>query len=443
MFKYMPHTQADIDAMLKTIGVDSIDELFKDVPNHLKDIDLDIPPAHSELDLQKHFKLLAGMNKPLTPFMGAGAYDHYTPSIINHLINRQEFLTAYTPYQPEVSQGTLQYIFEYQSMITQLTGMEVSNASMYDGATATAEAMFMANAIRKKQSVILVSETINPNIYAVLKTYAEPQNITLKRIKADDGVTSLSDLKETMNEEVAGVIVQSPNVYGNIESYDGFSEVIKAHKGLFIINQDPSTLSHLKTPYDYGADIAVGEAQSLGVPLSYGGPYIGYMATLKKHMRKMPGRICGVTKDKDGKRAYVLTLQAREQHIRREKANSNICSNQSLMALFVTIYLSVMGKKGLYEAQQTSYNHAHYLHDMLLKLPQFEKAFDQPFFKEFTLKTNVDYDLLSGKLQKHGFLGPLDQGIFDENKKGLVTFAVTEKRSKEEMDTLIRILGGL
>ncbi len=444
MFKYMPHTQADIDAMLKKIGVDSIDDLYKDVPSDLKDFKtLDIPSAHSELELTKHFKLLSGMNKPLIPFMGAGAYDHYTPSIINHMINRQEFLTAYTPYQPEVSQGTLQYIFEYQSMITQLTGMEVSNASMYDGATATAEAMFMANAIRRKQSEILVSETVNPNIFAVLKTYAEPQNITLTLIKHDDGVTSLADLKEKMGEDVAGVIVQSPNVYGNIENYEGFSDVIKAHKGLFIINQDPSTLSHLKTPYDYGADIAVGEAQSLGVPLSYGGPYIGYMATLKKHMRKMPGRICGVTKDVDGKRAYVLTLQAREQHIRREKANSNICSNQSLMALFVTIYLSTMGKKGLYEAQQTSYNHAHYLHDMLLKLPQFEKAFDQPFFKEFTLKTTVDYDLISHKLQKHGMLGPLDQSIFDPDKKGLVTFAVTEKRTKEEMDTLIRILGGL
>ena len=444
MFKYLPHTHADIEAMLKKIGVSSIDELFRDVPESLKDFgELDVPSAMSELELMNHMKLLAGMNKPLIPFMGAGAYDHYTPSIINHLINRQEFLTAYTPYQPEVSQGTLQYIFEYQSMITQLTGLEVSNASMYDGATATAEAMFMAHAIRRKQKEILVSETVNPNIMAVLRTYAEPQDIKLTMIDADDGQTSLEDLKRKLSDDVAGVIVQSPNVYGVIEDYEGYSEAIKEKKALFIINQDPSTLSHLKTPGEYGADIAVGEAQSLGVPLSYGGPYIGYMATLKKHMRKMPGRICGVTKDADGKRAYVLTLQAREQHIRREKANSNICSNQSLMALFVTIYMATMGKKGLYEAQQISYNHAHYLHAMLLKLPQFEAAFDRPFFKEFTLKSTIDTDLMNAKLQKHGFLGPLDHGMFDENQKGLVTFAVTEKRTKEEMDALVRILGGL
>ncbi len=443
MFKYLPHTHADIEAMLDKIGVDSIDDLFSDIPAKLKDFELDVPHAHSELELIKHFKQLANMNKQLVPFMGAGAYDHYTPSIINHLINRQEFLTAYTPYQPEVSQGTLQYIFEYQSMITQLTGMEVSNASMYDGATATAEAMFMCTAIRRKQREILVSETMNPNIINVLKAYAEPQDIKLVMIPQDEGHTDLKALKEKINDNTAGVIVQTPNVYGIIEDYEGYSEVIQEKKALFVINQDPSTLSHLKTPAEYGADIAVGEAQSLGVPLSYGGPYIGYMATLKKHMRKMPGRICGVTKDQDGKRAYVLTLQAREQHIRREKANSNICSNQSLMALFVTIYLSTMGKSGLYEAQQTSFNHAHYLYDMLLKLPQFEAVFDRPFFKEFTLKCNIDTDVMNNKLQKHGFLGPLDQGLFNEKDKGLVTFAVTEKRSKEEMDSLIRILGAL
>ena len=443
MFKYLPHTQADIDAMLKAIGVDSVEELYRDIPEELRDFSLDIPHAHSELELQHHFKQLAAMNKPLKPFIGAGVYDHYTPSIINHLINRQEFLTAYTPYQPEVSQGTLQYIFEYQSMITQLTGMDVSNASMYDGATATAEAMLMAHAIRKKQSTILVSETINPNIINVLHTYADIQDITIKKVPESDGHIDTTKLKAMLDSDVAALIVQTPNLYGVIENYKDVSQMLSDYKALFIINQDPSTLSHLKTPASWGADIAVGEAQSLGVPMSYGGPYIGYMATLKKHMRKMPGRICGVTTDKDGKRAYVLTLQAREQHIRRDKANSNICSNQSLMALFVTIYLSVMGKKGLYEVQQTSFNHAHYLHDMLLKLPAFEKAFDQPFFKEFTLKTSLDIELLNNKLIKNGLLGPLDHGRFNQDKAGYVTFAVTEKRSKEEMDALIRILGEL
>ncbi len=442
MFKYIPHTHADIKAMLKKIGVDDIEALFAEIPKTLRDFELDIPEALSELEIQKHFKALEKMNQPLVPFMGAGAYDHYTPSIINHLINRQEFLTAYTPYQPEVAQGTLQYIFEYQSMICQLTGLEVSNASMYDGATATAEAMLMAKAIRRK-SKILLSSTLNPNIINVLKTYASVQDIELVMVAEKEGVVDLEDLKEKLDKDSAGFIAQSPNVYGNIEQYDGFSEALKAQKALFIINQDPSTLTHLKTPASYGADIAVGEAQSLGVPLSYGGPYIGYMATLKKHMRKMPGRICGITKDADGKRAFVLTLQAREQHIRRDKANSNICSNQSLMALFVTIYMSTMGKKGVYEAQQISMNHAHYLYSMLLKLPQFEQAFDQPFFKEFTLKTELDPVMINEKLKEQGFLGPLHQGMFDEDRKGLITFAVTEKRSKEEMDAVVRILGGL
>ncbi len=443
MFKYLPHTHQDIEEMLKTIGVSDICDLFKDIPEELKDFELDLPSQMSEIELRKHFKELEKMNRPLIPFMGAGAYDHYTPSIINHLIQRQEFLTAYTPYQPEVSQGTLQYIFEYQSMICQLTGMDVSNASMYDGSTATAEAMFMAKAARRKNK-ILVSETINPNILNVIRTYAAPQGIEVVLIKEENGHVSLADLKEKLDGDTAGFIAQTPNVYGIIEDYSGFSDSLKEEKALFIINQDPSTLSHLKTPTEYGADIAVGEAQSLGVPLGYGGPYIGYLATTKKYMRKMPGRICGITEDADGKRAFVLTLQAREQHIRRDKANSNICSNQSLMALFVTIYMATMGKKGLYEVQQISYNHAHYLHDMLLKLAHFEVAFDnQPFFKEFTLKTDLDIEKMNQKLAKHGFLGPLNQGLFREDKAGLVTFAVTEQRTKEEMDTLIRILGGL
>ncbi len=444
MFKYLPHTHADIEAMLKTIGLSDVTDLFQDIPASLKDFELDVPSQMSEIELRRHFKALAEMNQPLISFMGAGAYDHYTPSIINHLIQRQEFLTAYTPYQPEVSQGTLQYIFEYQSMICQLTGLEVSNASMYDGATATAEAMFMANAIRKKAKKILVSKTLNPNIINVLKTYAHPQNIELVMVEETNGHVSLEDLKAKCDQDVAGFIAQTPNVYGVIEQYDAVKPILDEHKALFIINQDPSTLSHLKTPAEYGADIAVGEAQSLGVPLSYGGPYIGYMATTKKHMRKMPGRICGITKDADGKRAFVLTLQAREQHIRRDKANSNICSNQSLMALFVTIYMATMGKKGVYEVQQQSFNHAHYLYNMLVKLPHFEDPFsDQAFFKEFTLKTSIDVEKIKQALLEHGYLGPFNQGAYQQTREGLVTFAVTEQRTKEEMDALVRILGGL
>ncbi|MFH5882579.1 aminomethyl-transferring glycine dehydrogenase subunit GcvPA [Liberiplasma polymorphum] len=442
MFKYLPHTHEDIKAMLETIGVKNIDALFADIPKELVHKDLDLPSSMSELEIYDHFEMLASMNKPLISFMGAGAYDHYTPSVIRHIIERQEFLTAYTPYQPEISQGTLQYIFEYQSMITQLTGMDVSNASMYDGATATAEAMFMACSHRKKNK-ILISATVNPNIIEVVKTYALYKGIEVTLIEEHAGETSLDHLKAIMNDSFAGVIVQTPNVYGIIENLDGFKETIEEHKGLFIINQDPSTLSHLKTPRTWGADIAVGEAQTLGIPLSYGGPYIGYMATLEKYMRKMPGRICGVTKDTDGKRAFVLTLQAREQHIRREKANSNICSNQSLLALFVTVYMSIMGKKGLYEVQQRSYDNAHYLHTMLLKLPTFSEVYDKPFFKEFTLRTSLDPNHLNSILAENGYLGPLPFKMFNEEKSDLVVFALTEKRTKTQIDDLIRIIGGL
>ena len=442
MHKYMPHTHEDVKAMLEKIGVKDLDALFAEIPKELMHRDMDLPRSMSELELYDHFDKLTSQNKPLIPFMGAGAYDHYTPSVIRHLIERQEFLTAYTPYQPEISQGTLQYIFEYQSMITQLTGMDVSNASMYDGATATAEAMFMACGQRRTDK-ILVSKTVNPNVIDVVKTYAKYRGLEVVMIEEDAGQTSLASLQSLMCKDYAGVIVQSPNVYGIIEDYTGFSEVISEHKGLFIINQDPSTLTHLKTPASWGADIAVGEAQSLGVPLSYGGPYIGYMATTKKYMRKMPGRICGVTKDKDGKRAFVLTLQAREQHIRRDKANSNICSNQSLLALFVTIYMSIMGKKGVYEAQKISFNHAHYLEEKLLELPTFERIFDRPFFKEFTLKTSLDVKLLNETLKDKGYLGPLPLVTFDQSKQGLVTFAVTEKRTKAQIDDFVHIIGGL
>ncbi|MFP4078492.1 MAG: aminomethyl-transferring glycine dehydrogenase subunit GcvPA [Bacillota bacterium] len=441
MFKYLPHTHEDIRSMLKTIGVDSVDALFEDVPDSLKAIDLDVPESMSELELRRHFKALAAKNTPLIPFMGMGAYDHYTPSVINHLTNRQEFLTAYTPYQPEVSQGTLQYIFEYQSMISELTGMDVSNASMYDGATATAEAMYMAVNVRKKRRHIVVSETVNPVIRDVLEAYADNQAITLEVVGASAGISDVAALKEALKDDTAALIVQNPNVYGLIEDYEDLAITTKANKTLFVMNHDPSTLSHLKTPREWGADVAVGEAQSLGLPLSFGGPYIGYFATTEKLMRKMPGRICGVTEDVEGRRAFVLTLQAREQHIRRARANSNICSNQSLMALFVTIYLSIMGKKGLYEAQNISKNNAHYLHDMLLKLPHFEDPFDKPFFKEFTLKTTLDPNTMNKRLAQKGYLGPYHHGETDPAKEGLVTFSVTEKRTKEEMDDLIRELG--
>lgn len=442
MFKYLPHTESDIKEMLEVIGVDNIDDLFAEIPSELLGRDLDLPKSHSELEIYKRFNELAAKNKELIPFVGAGAYDHYTPSVIRHLIERQEFLTAYTPYQPEISQGTLQYIFEYQSLICELTGLDISNASMYDGSTATAEAMFMATAARKKNK-ILVSKTVNPNIIKVIETYAIYRNIEVEFVNANKGITDIEDFRSKNSSDYAGIIVQNPNSYGIIEDYSGYRQILDESKGIFIMNHDPSTLGILKSPAEYGVDIAVGDGQSLGIPLQFGGPYIGYLATTKKLMRKMPGRICGVTKDTDGKRAFVLTLQAREQHIRRDKANSNICSNQSLIALLVTIYLAIMGKKGLVEVQTNSYNATHYLFDQVTKLPKFDKVFDHEFFKDVAIKTTIDADLINEKLYEEGILGPLNLGKYDKEMNNVLLFSATEKRTKAEIDKLVSILGAL
>jgi glycine dehydrogenase subunit 1 len=439
MFKYLPHTEEDIKQMLEVIGVNSIDDLFAEIPNELMGHDFSVPFSHSELELQQRFHALANKNSQLIPFVGAGSYDHYTPSVIRHLIERQEFLTAYTPYQPEISQGTLQYIFEYQTMVCELTQMDVSNASMYDGATATAEAMFMATNT-KKRNKILVSSTLNPNIIQVLETYAKYRGIELTFVPEQNGVTSMDALKDINSKDYAGIIIQSPNYYGIIEDLSPVREIMDESKGLFILNSDLSSYALLKTPGEYQADIAVGDAQSLGIPMGYGGPYIGYLATTTKLMRKMPGRICGVTTDTEGKRAFVLTLQAREQHIRREKANSNICSNQSLLALYVTIYLSVMGKKGLIEVQEQSFNATHYLFEQVTSLDGFDPVYDQPFFKDCLISTSKDVDKMQAILLENGILGPLHLGRFDESKTQQLLFSASEKRSKEEIDTLVSLL---
>lgn len=442
MFKYLPHTKLDIEQMLQVIGVSDINDLFLEIPDSLKGLDLDVPQSHSELEIYQRFEELAQKNNVLVPFVGAGAYDHYTPSILRHLVERQEFLTSYTPYQPEISQGTLQYIFEFQSVITELTKMDVSNASMYDGATATAEAMFMATNA-KKRSQILVSKTVNPNIINVINTYAHYRGLTVEFVAMKHGVTDVDDFMNKNSKEYAGIIVQSPNMYGIIEDLTPYRSILDETKGLLIVNSDISSLSILKAPGEFGADIAVGDCQSLGVPLSFGGPYIGYLATTTKLMRKMPGRICGVTTDSDGKRAFVLTLQAREQHIRREKANSNICSNQSLLALFVTIYAAVMGKQGIREAQQKSVNATHYLAEQLQQKTSFEGVFDQPFFKDVVLRSSVEPNVLEEACFEAGFVGPLALERLDASMKDLYLFSATEKRSKMDIDRFVTVLEGL
>lgn len=436
MNRYIPHTEEDIKVMLDKIGVKSTDELFSDIP---EDVifkgEYDIPSAMSEIELRKHFKALGEKNSQLTVFAGGGVYDHYSPSVIAHLLARSEFYTAYTPYQPEISQGTLQYIFEYQSMICELTGLEASNASMYDGATATAEAMMMMVASAKKKNRVVVSETLAPRVVDVVRTYAKFHGVDLTVIAEKDGVSDLDAIaKELEAGDVAGVIVPCPNKYGIIEDLTGLADKVHAAKALLTMNCDPSTLAVLRTPAEWGADIACGDGQTLGMPMQFGGPYLGFMACSKAQLRKMPGRVVGATKDADGKRAFVLTLQAREQHIRREKATSNICSNQSLMALYATVYVALMGKKGLEEVNRLSCDGAHYLYEKLLSSGKFHKVFDKPFLKEFTLRTDLDVKKVNSYLASKGFMGGLDLG------NGLVEFAVTEKRTKEEIDQFVTLM---
>jgi len=443
LFKYFPHTKADIEKMLKSLNIDSIDELYGDLPKSvIYNSDYDIPSFMSESELRTYFGQLSKKNKEMTLFSGLGAYDHYQPAIIDALTSRQEFMTSYTPYQPEISQGTLQYIFEFQSMIQTLTGMDVSNASMYDGATSTAEACFMAANIRRRNK-ILISRTVHPNTIKVVETYLKFKGLEWDYIDAKDGITYYEDMIKKLDKDIAGVLVQSPNFFGLIEDYQGFDDAIHENKSLWIMNADISSLGVLNTPYDYGADIACGECQSLGMPVSFGGPYLGYLATNKKYVRKMPGRICGYTHDLEGKRAFVLTLQAREQHIRRSKANSNICSNKSLMALFVTIYLSTMGKNGLKKVNELSYQGAHYLYDRLIDTGKFKDPFNKPFLKEFVLETTLSHDLIQTALMKHNIFGGYALSNFSEEYEHLVNFAVTEKRTKAEIDQLVEILEGL
>lgn len=435
-YKYFPHTTEDLQVMLAKVGVKSLDELYAQIPDSIRfKGDYQIPSEMSEIEVRQLFEKLGSQNHQKTCFAGYGVYDHYTPAVVPSLLQRSEFLTSYTPYQAEISQGTLHYIFEYQSMMAELTGMDISNASMYDGTTACAEAMMMAVAAGKKVNKVLVSETLNSNTRKVLDTYALHQGIELETVAEKDGVTDIDDLKACLAEGgVAGVIVQQPNAVGIIEDFTGFADACHENKALFIMDSVAADLAVLKTPGEWGADIAVGDGQSLGIPMQFGGPYVGYMCCTEKLIRKMPGRIVGMTKDNRGQRAFELTLQAREQHIRRQKATSNICSNQSLMALFVTIYMSLMGKQGLKEAAQLSYAGAHYFCDKLLATGKFHLAYDKPFFNEFLVRYDGDVDELFKFYMMNGILPGLKMS------DGSLLIAVTEKRTKEEIDQFVSVL---
>lgn len=447
MFPYIPTTEHDEKVMLDELGLKSIDELFADIPADiaLKD-GLKLPKAKSEIELRNMMHNLASKNLSASDapcFLGAGAYDHYIPSIIPQIVSRAEFLTSYTPYQPEISQGTLQYIFEFQSLMSRLTGLEVANASLYDSGTAIVEAALMCTSMARKDKIV-VSKGVHPDSLEVLKTYCHVQKVELVEVELDDGVTCLKDLEEKVSDDVAAVVVQSPNFYGAIEDVEAAAKI--AHKGKktsFILSTDPISLGILKKPGDMGVDICVGEGQGLGISMEFGGPYLGFFTSTKDYLRKIPGRIVGETTDLDGKRSYVLTLTAREQHIRREKATSNICSNQGLNSLVATIYLSTMGKQGLKEVAVQSHSKAAYLADALVKTGLFTMLSSKPFFKEFAVSTTLDVEKIDEAMTKNNIIGPYRLDKIKCADKGKLLFAVTEKRTKAEMDKLVEVLEGL
>ncbi|NNG67576.1 aminomethyl-transferring glycine dehydrogenase subunit GcvPA [Caldanaerobacter subterraneus] len=443
MFPYLPISSEDEKEMLKTIGKNSIEELFEVIPKEVRlNRPLNLGKPMSELEVRKRLGSYADENKNLSQlvsFLGAGVYDHYIPSVVKHIISRSEFYTAYTPYQPEISQGTLQAIFEYQTMITNLTGMEVTNASMYDGASACAEAAMMACDATKRKSII-VSKTVNPETRKVLKTYMHFREVEVVEIEDAGGETDIEKLKEVISPNTAAVIVQYPNFFGIIENLQEIEKITHEQKAMLITYVHPIPLGILKSPGEIGADIAVGDGQSLGNGLHYGGPYLGFLATTQKLLRRMPGRIVGQTKDVDGKRGFVLTLQAREQHIRREKATSNICSNHSLNALTAAVYLATMGKKGIKEVAYQCLQKAHYAYTVLTESGKYKPAFNKPFFMEFALKTDKDVAEINKKLLEEGILGGYDLQRDYEKYKNVMLLAFTEKRTKEEIDRLKSLL---
>lgn len=439
--KYIPHTPDDIRAMLDVIGVSSLEDLYAEVPEELKlHRELDIPQSKSEIEVRRIIRAMADKNRKLVPFAGAGVYDHYVPSMIPYITSRSEFSTSYTPYQAEISQGTLQYIFEYQTMMADLTGMDISNASMYDGSTATAEAMLMCVAAAKKRNKVLISATFNPRVMNVVRTYAKFHGVELVEIPAADGLTDREAItRELAAGDVAGVMVAQPNHYGIIEDFTGLADEVHAAKALLVINSIASTLAVLRSPGEWGADIACGDAQSLGIPMNFGGPHIGYLCVKSALVRKMPGRLVGETVDADGKRAFVLTMQAREQHIRREKATSNICTAQGIMCLYVAIYLSIMGRQGLVEVNEQSAGAARALREALLATGKFEEVFPgKPFLNEFALRYvgSESLETLRRRWAENGWLG----GVTLDGMPNCLLFSATEQRTQEEIDAFAALV---
>lgn len=441
---YVLNTPADQKAMLEAIGVGSIDELFSLVPEQVRlKRPLAIAPALSEIELQQHMTELAGSNRSADDavcFLGGGSYDHFIPAVVDAVASRSEFYTAYTPYQAEASQGSLQAFFEYQTLICQLTGMDVANASLYDGGSALAESVLMAHGIHHKRARVLVADSVHPEYRLSLQTYIANLPLQLAVLPTPNGFLNPDDLRKAIDDETLCVIVQHPNFFGCLEEVEAVSELCKARGALFIVSFDAISVGILNRPGQYGADIAVAEGQCLGNPMVYGGPYLGIMACREEFVRKIPGRLVGETTDRNGKRCWVLTLQTREQHIRREKATSNICTNQGLFALRAAVYLTALGPQGLRETANLCLQKAHYLAEQLTKLSGVGLRFERPFFKEFTVKLPGRVPETLSRLLQAGYHAGLPLGRWYPRLENCVSIAVTEKRTRKEMDGLVAAL---
>ncbi len=444
--KFTQLTDRHVESMLDTIGVGSIDDLFATVPNeHRLDRPLDIPPGLSELGLLANAKALADANHhcdDLVCFMGCGAYDHFIPTLVDHLAMKGEFLTAYTPYQAEASQGSLQAFYEFQTMVCQLTGMDVANASLYEQASAVAEAVLMAKSATRRSSVVM-SPSVHPDTRDVMNTYCADLDLDRVRAELKDGVTDLDALRALVSQETAAVVIQSPNFFGCVERVDEIARIAHDVGALLIVSVDPISCGVVKSPGDCGADVAVAEGQCLGIPLGYGGPYLGLLAASEKFLRKMPGRVVGKGKDAQGDDAYCLALQTREQHIRRQNATSNICTNQGLMAMRAAVYLAAMGKQGIRQAASQCLDKAHYAASEITALDGYELRFDQPFFKEFTIKTTRNVEKTLSHCHSQGILAGVPLGRWHDELNDCFVVAVTEKRTRTQIDALVEALASV
>jgi glycine dehydrogenase subunit 1 len=441
---YVLNTPDDQKTMLARVGVSSIEDLFANIPAELRlKHPLAVPPALGEMELQRHVERLVGRNRSASDavcFLGGGAYEHFIPSVVDAVAGRGEFYTAYTPYQAEASQGTLQAIFEYQTLMCQLTGLEVANASLYEGASAVAEALLMALGVTQRTGEVLVAESVHPEYRQTLATYTANLHCRLTTLPTPDGFLNPDDVAKAVNDSTVCVIAQSPNFFGHLEEMSAIGEAARKAGAVFIASFDPVCAGVLKRPGDYGADIAVAEGQGLGVPLGYGGPYLGILACRDEYLRKVPGRLVGQTTDRNGKRCWVLTLQTREQHIKREKATSNICTNQGLLALRAAVHLASLGPQGLKETAELCVRKAHYAAVELCKIPGVSMRYRTPFAKEFTVRVKGDIPTLLARLRDSGYHAGLPLGRWYPQLADCMTVAVTEKRTRSEIDGLVAAL---